>query len=456
MQNARQPYLTDSDIMELHYGPQDHLGSTRAVIQREGASVKVVEAMMYQAYGKIVRLAIQPDSVRMTFTTKEFDNESGMGLYYFGARYYDPEVGSFTSVDPADVFWNTYSYCGADPINIIDPDGTEPYTDDEGNTYDYEGEAVAQSYTFDPFVIEDGGFEYYDGGGEIGVGAPGLWESFIPIWGSGRAAINDYQNGHPVWGTINTALAVTDVFLVKALVKGLITGGGKVALEGICFPESTLVFTSTGYKDIRFIAAGDSVLTKDENSGNEGFRKVTQTFVTIDQSVVELRFTLNGAIEQIVQATPEHPFYVKNRGWIKAISLVKDDTVMCSGGEVLLVEQVSPLMGSKTVYNFNVDGTHSYFVGKEKIWVHNSCRQLASPIFKTNTEAAKAAARLGFEKTNFRSMGQAVFKKDNYYLTRDLTGHNGGAWKMARSVEDLGSRTTRMGTYDVNLIRIGD
>jgi RHS repeat-associated protein len=116
------------------YFVKDHLGSTRAVIQREGASVKVVEAMMYQAYGKIVRLAIQPDSVRMTFTTKEFDNESGMGLYYFGARYYDPEVGSFTSSDPMDQYWNSYSYCGADPINLIDPDGlqaSEEPTDDE-------------------------------------------------------------------------------------------------------------------------------------------------------------------------------------------------------------------------------------------------------------------------------------------------------------------------------------
>lgn len=50
---------------------------------------------------------------------------NGSRLYYFGARYYDAELGIFTSTDPADQFWNTYSYCGGDPINLVDPDGTE-------------------------------------------------------------------------------------------------------------------------------------------------------------------------------------------------------------------------------------------------------------------------------------------------------------------------------------------
>ncbi|WCK25823.1 MULTISPECIES: toxin C-terminal domain-containing protein [Agrobacterium] len=41
-------------------------------------------------------------------------------------------------------------------------------------------------------------------------------------------------------------------------------------------------------------------------------------------------------------------------------------------------------------------------------------------------------------------------------ITRDLDGHNGGAWKMATSVKDLGGKGTRLGTYDSNLNRIGD
>lgn len=47
------------------------------------------------------------------------------GLVWLGARYYDPETGSFLSSDPV---WNGrdpnyYSFCGGDPINFFDADG---------------------------------------------------------------------------------------------------------------------------------------------------------------------------------------------------------------------------------------------------------------------------------------------------------------------------------------------
>ena len=43
--------------------------------------------------------------------------------YLIGARYYDPELGVWLSVDPAEEYWNSYLYCGADPNNYIDPFG---------------------------------------------------------------------------------------------------------------------------------------------------------------------------------------------------------------------------------------------------------------------------------------------------------------------------------------------
>ncbi|WP_436799981.1 toxin C-terminal domain-containing protein [Pseudomonas synxantha] len=41
-------------------------------------------------------------------------------------------------------------------------------------------------------------------------------------------------------------------------------------------------------------------------------------------------------------------------------------------------------------------------------------------------------------------------------MTRDLDGHNGGAWKAATSIKDLNSKSMRLGTFDLNLKRIGD
>ncbi len=56
----------------------------------------------------------------------------------------------------------------------------------------------------------------------------GLSESLIPVWSSGKQAYRDFSEGRYVWGTVNTALAVTDVFLIKAAVTGVMRGTWKI------------------------------------------------------------------------------------------------------------------------------------------------------------------------------------------------------------------------------------
>ena len=74
----------------------------------------------------------------------------------------------------------------------------------------------------------------------------------------------------------------------------------------------------------------------------------------------------------------------------------------------------------------------------------------------TTKDATVIAKQLGFEKTKYLSHGQAVYQKGNKYITLDIDSHSGGFWKMADSVENLGKKSTRLGTYDVALNRIGD
>ena len=71
------------------------------------------------------------------FNAKELDDASG--LYYYSARYYDPKLSIFLSVDPlAEQFvgWTPYHYVHNNPINMIDPTGME-------------GEGWIESYTKD-------------------------------------------------------------------------------------------------------------------------------------------------------------------------------------------------------------------------------------------------------------------------------------------------------------------
>lgn len=77
-------------------------------------------------------------------------------------------------------------------------------------------------------------------------------------------------------------------------------------------------------------------------------------------------------------------------------------------------------------------------------------------VFKTTKDAVVAAEKLGFKRINETIKGQAIFSDGKRFITRDIDGHNGGAWKMADSVRNLGSKETRMGTFDANLNKIGD
>ncbi|MBC8081718.1 MAG: DUF4280 domain-containing protein [Hymenobacter sp.] len=58
------------------------------------------------------------------------------------------------------------------------------------------------------------------------VGETGFWEGMIPVWGAGRDAINDFQNGNWGWGIANTVFCVLDVVSVVA---GAVTFGAATA-----------------------------------------------------------------------------------------------------------------------------------------------------------------------------------------------------------------------------------
>src|SRR5690606_7371907 len=58
------------------------------------------------------------------------------GMYYYGARYYDPRISIFVSVDPlAEDFvgWTPYHYVHQNPVNMIDPNGKNGIIEVQGN-----------------------------------------------------------------------------------------------------------------------------------------------------------------------------------------------------------------------------------------------------------------------------------------------------------------------------------
>jgi RHS repeat-associated protein len=99
---------------------KNHLGSTVRVVNADG-SYATTPVFDYQPYGELQ--SIREDSlnpVNAKYTGKELDAE--VNLHYFGARWYDQELGMWMTPDPARQFANPYSY-GGDPVNYFDPTG---------------------------------------------------------------------------------------------------------------------------------------------------------------------------------------------------------------------------------------------------------------------------------------------------------------------------------------------
>ena len=77
--------------------------------------------------------------------------------------------------------------------------------------------------------------------------------------------------------------------------------------------------------------------------------------------------------EEII-TTVDHPFYVKNQGFVKAGELIVGDELLDVNGNVLLVEKFNVELTDEptTVYNFQVEDFHTYYVGGFRILVHNA------------------------------------------------------------------------------------
>ncbi len=103
------------------YSITDHLGSTRLVIDQNGAPHS---AMDYAPFGKAIPVAGAPSMERLSFIGKEQDIENELGD--FGVRKYDDVTGRFTSIDPLwEKFraWTPYHYSYGNPLRFVDPSG---------------------------------------------------------------------------------------------------------------------------------------------------------------------------------------------------------------------------------------------------------------------------------------------------------------------------------------------
>lgn len=197
-----------------------------------------------------------------------------------------------------------------------------------------------------------------------------------------------------------------------------------------CFTAGTKIKTKSGYKSIETIQTGDIVASANEHTGKISYKKVVQTFIRQAPRIYKLTYKDGTSVE----TTGDHPFFIQGKGWTHADSLASGDIsptwtgLKNSNGvvekeiafseskdtisdrvsrlvmkESLAVVDIEVIEEETTVYNFEVEDDHTYFVIEAELWVHNyelsyfknekgyalTVRDYVNPLFTISPEAVK-------------------------------------------------------------------
>ncbi|ELS34813.1 MULTISPECIES: polymorphic toxin-type HINT domain-containing protein [Pseudanabaena] len=154
---------------------------------------------------------------------------------------------------------------------------------------------------------------------------------------------------------------------------------GKPVTGSNCFVAGTEILTTEGEKKIEDIKVGDWVIADDPTTlGEIEAKQVLETFVHNASNLVDVY--VDG---EKISVTDEHPFWVKDKGWVKAKDLQSGDALQNDKEESVIVDHIEHREENVKVYNFKVEGFHTYFVSDLGILVHNTGNSVGGPEYSS-------------------------------------------------------------------------
>jgi RHS repeat-associated protein len=134
----------------------------------DASGTQIDTTMKYLPFGGTLSGSVPTDKL---FTGQRLDST---GLYYYGARYYDPTIRRFISPDTIVPYpfnpqsFNRYSYCSNNPLKYIDPSGHRWVSDGDDSLDEREIQSVTSdiillaawvigSDNTEPEIVEDYG-----------------------------------------------------------------------------------------------------------------------------------------------------------------------------------------------------------------------------------------------------------------------------------------------------------
>jgi RHS repeat-associated protein len=334
------------------YYHTDGLGSAVAASNDAG---NLLWRKQYAPFGE--QLNSTGEQEKLAYTGKEHDDVTG--LTYFGARYYDPHLGRFMSVDPVafvesePMTFNRYSYANNNPYKYVDPDG--------------EFVNFAAKFVLDVGI--NVAFNYVTTG-ELNVGGA-LKESAV--------------------GILNPAKTVAKAGkLLHAMAKVEKKLPPPCKLK--CFAAGTTVLTDHGFVAIETLQVGDLVWAYNPDTDESALKPILKTFVNTADTIWHLTLDKNGETYRH-EVTGSHPYYVPGIGWVEVANLHIGNALLTEGGETAVVTGVFDTRQVQPTYNFEVADINTYYVSAAKVLVHN-CGGIAT----TNKNAARLNSQLAAQE----------------------------------------------------------
>ena len=161
-------------------------------------------------------------------------------------------------------------------------------------------------------------------------------------------------------------------FQMSVSALSIFTGGMRQGMSQVtpsCFVAGTMILTAMGLIAIENIKAGDKVISTDPETMETAEKTVLETYIREVDKLVHL--TIDG--EEII-TTFDHPFYVRERGFVNACEIWVGAQLLDVNNNILIVEntRLELVKNPVKVYNFQVEDFHTYYVGGNRVWVHNA------------------------------------------------------------------------------------
>ena len=138
----------------------------------------------------------------------------------------------------------------------------------------------------------------------------------------------------------------------------------------VCFPAGTKVHTQWGLADIEKLEVGVPVLTYNEETGEQEYKKVKKVMRRMTRRMCALELSNDTTLE----VTPEHRFF-SNGEWIPIEELNVNDTLQLKDNSIVVIDNKIIFPTFVEVYNLEIEDNENYYVTEEGVLVHNGYRE---------------------------------------------------------------------------------